>query len=104
MVKRKTAASRLTRSLNRVRQWCRRCRHEPVAWQQRQLSRSLRGHYAYYGITGNFRSLNNFHRQVTREWRKWLNRRSQKARMIWERFNRLLIEYPLERPRIFHAI
>lgn len=104
VVKRKTAASRLTRSLNRVRQWCRRCRHEPVAWQQRQLSRSLRGHYAYYGITGNFRSLNNFHRQVTREWRKWLNRRSQKARMIWERFNRLLIEYPLERPRIFHAI
>ncbi len=104
VVKRKTAASRLTRSLSRVRQWCRRCRHEPVAWQQRQLSRSLRGHYAYYGITGNFRSLTNFHRQVTREWRKWLNRRSQKARMIWERFNRLLVEYPLERPRIFHAI
>lgn len=104
VVKRKTAASRFTRSLNRVREWCRRCRHEPVAWQQRQLSRSLRGHYAYYGVRGNFRSLSNFHRQVTREWRKWLNRRSQKARMTWERFNRLLVEYPLERPRIFHAI
>lgn len=103
-VKRKTAASRFTRSLSRVRQWCRRCRHEPVAWQQRQLSRSLRGHYAYYGITGNFRSLTNFHRQVTREWRKWLNRRSQKAKMTWERFSRLLVEHPLERPRIFHAI
>lgn len=104
VVKRKTAASRFTRSLNRVRQWCRRCRHEPVAWQQRQLSRSLRGHYAYYGITGNYWSLNNFHRQVTREWRKWLNRRSQKAKMTWERFNRLLIKHPLERPRIFHVI
>jgi group II intron reverse transcriptase/maturase len=103
-VKRKTAASRFTRSLSRVRQWCRRCRHEPVAWQQRQLSRSLRGHYAYYGITGNFRSLTNFHRQVTREWRKWLNRRSQKAKMTWERFSRLLVKHPLERPRIFHAI
>jgi group II intron reverse transcriptase/maturase len=103
-VKRKTAASRLTRSLCKVREWCRRRLHEPVPWQQRQLSRALRGHYAYYGITGNYRALNNFHRQVTREWRRWLNRRSQKAKMVWERFNRLLIDDPLPRPRIVHAI
>ena len=45
----------------------------------------------------------NVHRQVTREWRKWLNRRSQKAKMTWERFNRLLVKYPLPRPRIVHA-
>jgi hypothetical protein len=75
-----------------------------VPWQQRQLSQTLRGHYAYYGITGNYRALNNFLRQVTREWRKWLNRRSQKARMTWERYNRLLITYPLPQPRIIHAI
>jgi group II intron reverse transcriptase/maturase len=104
VVKRKTAASRFTRSLFRVRQWCRRRRHEPVPWQQRQLSQTLRGHYAYYGITGNYRALNNFLRQVTREWRKWLNRRSQKAKMTWERYNRLLVTYPLPRPRIIHAI
>ena len=104
VIKRKTAASRFTRSLSRVRQWCRRCRHEPVPWQQRQLSRGLCGHYAYYGIMGNYQALNNFHRQVTREWRKWLNRRSQKAKMTWERFNRLLVNYPLQRPRIIHAI
>jgi RNA-directed DNA polymerase len=104
VVKRKTAASRLTRSLSRVRQWCRRWRHESVSWQQRQLSRSLRGHYAYYGITGNYRALNNFYRQVAREWRKWLNRRSQNAKMTWERFNRLLATYPLPRPRIVHAL
>jgi RNA-directed DNA polymerase len=104
VVKRKTAASRFTRSLSRVRQWCRRWRHEPVPWQQRQLSRSLRGHYAYYGVTGNYQALSNFHRQVTREWRKWLHRRSQKAKMTWERFNRLLVNYPLLGPRIVHAI
>ena len=104
VVKRKTAASRFTRSLSRVREWCRRWRHEPVPWQQRQLSRGLRGHYAYYGITGNYQALSNFHRQVTREWRKWLHRRSQKAKMTWERFNRLFVNYPLLRPRIVHAI
>ena len=104
VVKRKTATSRFSRSLSRVRQWCRRFRHQPVAWQQRQLSRGLRGHYAYYGITGNYRALNNYLWEVTREWRKWLNRRSQRARMTWERFNRLLVKYPLPRPRIVHAI
>jgi RNA-directed DNA polymerase len=104
VVKRKTAASRFTRSLSRVRQWCRRWGDEPVPWQQRQLSLGLRGHYAYYGITGNYQALGNFHRQVTREWRKWLNRRSQRAGMTWERFNRLLVHYPLPQPRIVHAI
>jgi group II intron reverse transcriptase/maturase len=103
VIKRKTAASRFTRSMLRVRQWCRRNRHEPVTWQQHRLSSVLRGHYAYYGITGNYRALGNFHRQVTREWRKWLNRRSQKARMTWERFNRLLVTYPLPCPRIVHG-
>ena len=89
--------------MTRVRERCRRWRHQPVAWQQRQLSRQLLGHYAYYGIPGNYRALNNFYRQVTREWRKWLNRRSQKASMPWERFNRLLGVYPLPRPRIVHG-
>jgi RNA-directed DNA polymerase len=104
MVQRKTAANRLTRSLSRVRQWCRRFRHAPVSWQQRQLSLILRGHYAYYGIMGNYRALSNYSYQVTQEWRKWLNRRSQKARMTWKRFSRLLAVYPLPRPRIVHAI
>ena len=105
MVQRKTAANRLTQSLSRVRQWCRRFRHTSMSWQQRQLSLFLRGHYAYYGIMGNYRALSNFYRGVTKEWRKWLKRRSQKAKMPWERFNRLLDHhYPLLRPRIVHAI
>lgn len=102
VVKRRTAARRLSRALGEVRLWCRRYRHRNVGWQQLMLTRKLRGHYAYYGISGNFRALDAFYRQVHRIWRKWLNRRSQKAGMIWERFNRLLVRYPLARPRIVH--
>jgi RNA-directed DNA polymerase len=104
VVKRKTAKDRFTRSLLRVRAWCRRWRHIPVAAQQRRLSQRLRGHYAYYGIIGNYLCLGTFHRQVTREWRKWLNRRSQKAGMTWARFVRLQELYPLARPRIVHRV
>lgn len=103
VLKRKTAAKRLTRSMSRVRSWCRRWRHEPVAWQRRQLSRRLLGHYAYYGVIGNYHALNNFYLQVTREWRKWLDRRSKRKSMPWVRFNRLLGTHPLPRPRIAHS-
>ena len=103
VVKRTTAASRFARSMNRMRERCRLCRHDPAAEQQRRLSRALQGHYGYYGIIGNFRALDNFYRQVTREWRKWLDRRSGKRSMPWKRFVRFLDSFPLPRPKIVHA-
>jgi hypothetical protein len=32
----------------------------------------MRGHYAYYGITGNYRRLSWYARQVATIWQKWL--------------------------------
>lgn len=103
VVKRKTVTSRLSRALREIRTWCRDNRHQEIKWQHQKLRQKLQGHYAYYGITGNYRALAAFYRQVHRIWRRWLNRRSDKARMIWERFNLLLARYPLPRPRILHS-
>jgi hypothetical protein len=66
------------------------------------LCRKVLGHYGFYGITFNIRSLNRFYEQIKRVWRKWLNRRSRDKHMPWERFDRLLGRYPLPRPRIVH--
>ena len=99
----KTMSKRLTRSVRKIAEWCRNNRHRPVVDQQRQLNKKLRGHYQYYGVTGNFRCLSNFWHLVLRLWRKWLNRRAQQRRMPWERFNRLLLHHPLMAPRIFHS-
>ena len=52
VVKRKTAKDRLSRALRGFGQWCRNHRHWKLRDQQAVLSRKLRGHYAYYGITG----------------------------------------------------
>jgi predicted molibdopterin-dependent oxidoreductase YjgC len=41
----------------------------------------MRGHYAYYGITGNYRRLSWYTRQVATIWQKWLARRD---RMSWD--------------------
>jgi group II intron reverse transcriptase/maturase len=104
VVKRKTAGSRLSRALKAVRTWLRSHRHMKVAEQHRMLSRKLQGHYAYYGITGNARALGSFLRQVEREWRKWLSRRSQRAALPWERFSQILSRYRLPPIRVVHSI
>jgi RNA-directed DNA polymerase len=103
VIRRKTARDRLRRALKRVSEWCKRNRHEPVIDQQRGLNSKLRGHYEYFGITGNSRALHNFFEGVRRTWRKWLNRRSAKHRAKWDIYAALLKRYPLVRPRIVHA-
>lgn len=103
VVMRKTEASRFTRALKKVMDWCKRHRHQPLEEQQRALAAKLRGHYSYYGITGNGRCLQNFRYQVNRIWHKWLSRRSRGQPMTWERFNALLSRYPLPPARVVHS-
>lgn len=104
MVKRKTAKTRFQRALLRVQEWCREHRHDSVAEQCRALAQKLRGHFQYYGITGNSQALVWFRQQVERTWQKWLNRRSQRVSMPWQRFKRLLERYALPRARVVHSI
>jgi group II intron reverse transcriptase/maturase len=103
-IKRRTMKKRLGRAVCRIWEWCRKNRHEPVIEQHKELASKVAGHYQYYGITGNFLSLVHYWRAVERAWHFWLNRRSQRAHMTWERFTRLLRQLTLPRPRITHSI
>jgi len=104
VVQRKTASSRLSRALHRVAVWCRRSLHLPIREQHQQLVRKMRGHYQYFGITGNGRALGRFWHEVRRVWRKWLDRRSGHARVSWEKFRLLARRYPLPLPRVVHSV
>jgi group II intron reverse transcriptase/maturase len=104
VVKRKTARSRLSRSLRTINQWCRTHRHRKLTDQHRALCRKVQGHYAYYGITGNYAALGTFLRGVQRRWKKWLSRRSQRAYLDWAQFRRLLERYPLPPPVVVHSV
>src|SRR6266576_2660927 len=68
----RTEKSRLRRSLMSLQDLLRRIRHLSVREQVNTLNAALRGHYAYYGIAGNFRSLQKVHRAVERYWHKML--------------------------------
>jgi RNA-directed DNA polymerase len=104
VVKRKTAQGRLSRALKRIAQWCRLYRHQPIAEQHRTLSQKLRGHFAYYGITGNGLSLSRFRYAVARLWRYWLSRRRRRGYLSWTTFTRLLRAYPLPAALVVHSV
>ena len=96
----KTRSASLRRAIQSVYAWCRRHRHHPVKDQHAALTRRIQGHFNYFGVSGNFRSLLLIIEQAKRSWYKWLCRRSQRKRLTWERFEDLLRDFPLPRPRI----
>jgi group II intron reverse transcriptase/maturase len=96
----KTRRASLRRAIQSVTDWCHLHRHLPVQVQHAALTRRLRGHFNYFGVSGNFRSLLLLAQAAKRAWYKWLCRRSQRKRLTWERFADLLEQHPLPRPRI----
>jgi RNA-directed DNA polymerase len=103
VIQRKTASDRFRRAIKKIAVWCRKNRHQPVAEQHETLSQKLRGHDAYYGLTGNFRMLALLRRVVVRVWRNWLARR-RAGPLSWEHFARLLARFPLPKARVVHSV
>ncbi len=97
---RKTSKSRFSRGLRALGVWMARARHLRVAKQAVVLRKKLNGHFRYYGLRGNSATLNRFRYEAIRLWHKWLSRRSQRARLTWEVFNRLLKHHPLPPARL----
>jgi RNA-directed DNA polymerase len=96
----KTRKGRLRRAIKALGDFCRSHRHETREEQHQSLSRRLQGHYNYFGVNGNFRSLAYLRQQAERVWHKWLDRRSQRRRLTWQRFKGYLKAFPLPAPRI----
>lgn len=96
----RTRRARISRAIKAAADWCRRHRHLPVKEQHAALVRRVQGHINYFGVNGNVESLARVIHGVRRAWRKWLNRRSQRARVTWERFLEIEKRFPLPQPRI----
>ncbi|QTL97796.1 group II intron reverse transcriptase/maturase [Iocasia frigidifontis] len=65
-----------------------------------KVKSKLRGHYQYYGITDNSKSIDNFRQAIIRILFKWLNRRSQRKSFIWEKFKKYIIDKHIPKARI----
>ena len=104
VIKRKTARKKVRKTIQGIRDWCRRNRHRNLEEQHRVLCSKLRGHYQYFGVRCNMSAMAAVRDQVQRAWRYWLHRRSSKKAMPWDKFEALLERMPLPIPKIIHAV
>jgi len=100
-VGRKTAKKKQRVKLIEMNLWIKRNRHLRLKDLFGMVNLKLRGHYQYYGITGNFDSMADYLYETQKMLFKWLNRRSQKRSYTWDGFNQLCKVFPLARPRIY---
>jgi group II intron reverse transcriptase/maturase len=103
VVKQRTAKSRFARGLKGLKERCREMRHQTLSEQHEAMCRMLRGHFNYYGITGNGDALRRYRSAATRFWGRSLARRNNR-RFAWRRFLPLLERYPLPLPRPVHSV
>ena len=104
VIKRKTSKKKMRKSIVAMREWCRNNRHKPLKWQCQMLSSKLRGHFQYFGVRCNMRSMEAVRHFVIRGWQYWLSRRSHKSAISWEQFKQLLEAFPLPTPKIVHNV
>ena len=100
---RKTSRKKFASKCKDMNQWLKRIRNTAKVkdwWPT--LSAKLRGHFQYYGVSGNYAAIAAYYKRTLYSVRKWLNRRSQKGSMNWTQFYEYLARYPLSKPKIVH--
>ena len=100
-VQRQTIKKRLRSKLQAIQQELRKRMHEKVTATGKWLKSVVAGYFNYHAVPGNIEALQVFRREVSRLWLRVLRRRSQRNRMTWKRFVKLITLY-LPTPRILH--
>ena len=102
-VGRKTSRKKFTTKCKEMNVWLKSVRNQTQTKEWwKTLQAKLRGHIQYYGVSENFRHVMGFYKTTLKLTRYWLNRRSQKKKMSWIKFNKYVKKYPLPHPRIVH--
>lgn len=101
-VKRQTKRKKLHEKVKEVRTELRKRMHAPIQEVGKWLATVLTGHYRYYGVTGNFRAIDEFRRRVGWTWRYVLTQRSQKSYVTWEQMKGIISRW-LPKARIYHS-
>ena len=89
VIGRKTIKKRMLGRLEVVKMELRRRMHDTIVKTGTWVWQMLNGHLNYFAVSGNDKSLWWFCNEVRWRWLKSLKRRSQTARLEWERFIRL---------------
>ena len=103
-VGRKTSRKKFIKKCKEMNEWLKAIRNQVKTKEWwKILAAKLRGHFQYYGVSENYAGISRFYKQTLRMTHKWLNKRSQKRKMSWDKFQSYLKHYPLPQPKIVHS-
>jgi len=97
----KTEKTRLRRSIAKLTKLMLAIRHQTLRAQAKAIDLNLAGHYRYYGVAGNSAAMEKVHRFVLQNWRRTLSSRSQRGRVNWKRYGKILDAFPIRKPKIY---
>jgi len=96
-----TAKRRMVAKLKAIKAELQRRRHDRMAEVGGWLQKVVLGYYQYHAVPGNTTQLRIFKLRVCRLWQSVLVRRSQRAKMRWERLTPVLNRW-IPPPRVLH--
>jgi hypothetical protein len=103
VVQRRTSRKKLRGAVARFTEWIQTHRHCKISELMKTVAAKYAGHWNYYGVIGNFQSLNRYCYETSHILYKWLNRRSQRQSYTWRAFNRLMKRFEVPRPRVMET-
>jgi RNA-directed DNA polymerase len=95
---RRTSRSKLRKSIASFTQWIQTRRSQKLRQTMQTVNAKLRGYCNYYGMEGNWKSLNQYFWAVNQRLKKWLNRRSQRRSFTEEELEALMKRYGFPTP------
>jgi group II intron reverse transcriptase/maturase len=101
LIHRKTRRDRMRAKLQQVKEEMRRRMHQPIPQQGKWLRQVVTGYFNYHAVPTNSRALALFWVEITKRWRRVLNRRSQRGNLTWDRMMKLAADW-LPKPRVRH--
>jgi RNA-directed DNA polymerase len=98
----KTIGKRLRSKLKKVSEWARKIRNQKTLGEiWKTFCAKLQGHVQYYGVSFNSKSVTKFLHTAKRILFKWLNRRSQRKSINWDKFELYMARHPLPKAKIY---
>ena len=96
----KTSKKKMKQKKENVKKWLHDKMHESIAIVGESLKRKVLGHYAYYGINGNYKALVLYYKYIKYTWYRVLRKRGQKNKIKYLDYLRIWQWIRIPEPRV----
>jgi len=104
LVVHRTSKNKMKAKKQAAKEWMKQNMHKPISEIIEMLNRKLVGHYMYYGITNNSKSITAFYHYIRRMLYFSLLRRSQRNNLTWEKYDAILNLYGFKQPKLYVSL